>query len=174
MQNQLLLIEDVDNLGRSGDVVSARPGYARNFLIPQKKAVVADKFTLRMQARLKEERAKRAEVDRKDAEIIAQKINSMVLEIEVKVDPEGHMYGSVAALDIVTAFEKEGFQLERKNVVLPHPIKEVGVHTIQLKLKEGVPASFTLKINSDKPLPAHRREAVIEEPVQEQEPEENT
>ncbi len=61
MRNQLLLIEDVEDLGRSGDVVSVKPGYSRNYLLPQKKAVVADKFTLRLQAKLKEERSKRAE-----------------------------------------------------------------------------------------------------------------
>jgi large subunit ribosomal protein L9 len=71
----------------------------------------------------------------------------------------------------VKTLEKEGIQLERKNVVLPHPIKELGVHKIQLKLKEGVPASFTLKINSDKPLP---QRAVVEEKVEPVEPTEST
>jgi large subunit ribosomal protein L9 len=149
MGNQLLLIEDVDDLGRSGDLVSVKPGYARNFLLPQKKAVVADKFTLRMQARLKEERAKRALIDKKDAEILAERIGVMELEITVKVDPEGHMYGSVSAIDIVKLFENEGIELEKRNVVLPHPIKEIGDHKVQLKLKEGVPAAFSLKVKSD-------------------------
>jgi large subunit ribosomal protein L9 len=152
MQNQLLLIEDVDDLGRSGDVVSVKPGYSRNFLLPKKKAVVADKFTLRMQAKLKDERLKRAEIDRKDAEELASKLDGMVLSIEVKVDPDGHMYGSVAAVDIVRLFEKEGIVLERRNVVLLQPIKTLGEHVIQLKLKEGVPATITLKIESDVPL----------------------
>ena len=71
MQNQLLLIKDVDSVGRSGDIVTVRPGYARNFLLPQKLAVVADKYTLKLQAKLQEERAKQAEVDTKEAAIIA-------------------------------------------------------------------------------------------------------
>lgn len=153
MRNQLLLIEDVEDLGRSGDVVSVKPGYSRNYLLPQKKAVVADKFTLRMQAKLKEERSKRAETDRKDAEELAQKIEGMVLSIEVKVDPDGHMYGSVAALDIARLFEKEGIAIERRHVVLPHPIKTLGVHPINLKLKEGVPAHVTLKVHSGMEIP---------------------
>lgn len=148
MRNQLLLIEDVDDLGRSGDVVSVKPGYSRNFLLPQKKAVIADKYTLRLQAKLKEERAQRAEVDRKDAEEMAKKIEGMVLSIEVKVDPDGHMYGSVSSLDIVRLFESEGITIERRNVVLQHPIKTLGVHPINLKLKEGVPAQITLKVHS--------------------------
>lgn len=153
MGNQLLLIEDIEDLGRSGDIVSTKPGYARNFLLPQKKAVVANKNTLRMQARLKEERAKRAVVDKKEAEDAAARIGAMALTIVVKIDQEGHMYGSVTALDIVRLFENEGITLEKRNVILPHPIKQLGDHPVQLKLKEGVPAAFTLKVESDIPLP---------------------
>jgi large subunit ribosomal protein L9 len=166
MQNQLLLLDDVDNVGRSGDVVSVRPGFARNFLLPQKKAVVADKFTLRLQDRLKAERAMKAEVDKKEALSIAERIAPMELTMVVKVDPDGHMYGSVAAVDIVKLLDGEKIVIERKNVVLAQPIKELGAHTIQLKLKEGVPATFTLKLESDRPLP--KREVV---PVQSELPE---
>jgi large subunit ribosomal protein L9 len=148
MGNQLLLIEDVDDLGRSGDLVSVKPGYSRNFLLPKKKAVIADKYTLRLQAKLKEERAQLAEVDRKEAEEIASKIEGVVLSIEVKVDPDGHMYGSVSALDIARLLEQEGYKIERRNIVLVQPIKTLGVHPVTLKLKEGVPARVTLKVHS--------------------------
>lgn len=155
MKNQLLLIEDVDNLGRSGDVVSVKPGYARNFLVPQKKAVVADKYTMRLQIKLREERAKKAVVDKAEAEVQAEHINGMVLTIEVKVDPEGHMYGSVTALDIIRLFEEQHkIVLEKRNVVLLQPIKTLGSRELHLKLKEGVPAAFTLNVVSDVPLPA--------------------
>ncbi len=150
MQNQLLLLEDVEELGRSGDLVAVKPGYARNFLIPQKKAVVADKFTLRLRARLMEERAKQAVVDKKDAEELAARYATLELSIEVKVDAEGRMYGSVAAVDVVKICAKEGINIERKNVVLPHPIREIGIHNIQLKLKEGVLASFKLNVYGDR------------------------
>jgi large subunit ribosomal protein L9 len=153
MQYQLLLIDDVDDLGRSGEVVKVKPGFARNFLLPKRKAMIADKNTLRLQARLQEERAKRAQVDKKDAEGLSQRINGMQLALTVKVDPDGQMYGSVSAIDIVHAFENEGISLEKRNVVLPQPIKELGVFPITLKLKEGVPASFTLTVQSDRPLP---------------------
>ncbi len=146
MQNQLLLLADVDELGRSGDLVTVKPGYARNFLIPKKKAVVANKFTLRMQAKLKEERAKRAAVDLQEASAMAKRLDGFVCVHEVKVDPDGHMYGSVSALDIVHLLEKEGCVIERRNVVLPQPIKKIGVHVVHLKLKEGVPAQITLKV----------------------------
>lgn len=151
MQNQLLLLQDVDDLGRSGDVVSVKPGYARNFLLPQKKAVVVDKFALRMRARLVEERKKQAEVDFAEAEALVAQISSLSIGIEVKVDPEGKLYGSVAAADVVKILEKEGIQLEKKNILLTHPIKELGNHTIKLKLKEDVTASFVLAVRSDRP-----------------------
>ena len=153
MKNQLLLLQDVEDLGRSGDVVSVKPGYSRNFLLPQKLAVIADKFTLRLQSKLKEERSKKAEIDKQEAEALAKKIDGMVLEIEVKVDPDGHMYGSVSSLDIARLFEKEGVAVERRNVVLPHPIKTLGIHPIHLKLKEGVPAQVTLKVHSGGVIP---------------------
>jgi len=153
MQNQLLLLADVDNVGRSGDVVSVRPGFARNFLLPQKMAVVADKYTLKLQARLKEERARQAETDKKDALMIAERIATMQLSMVVKVDPDGHMYGSVGQVDIVKLLEGEKISIERRNVVLAQPIKDLGTHTIHLKLKEGIPASFVLTLESDRPLP---------------------
>lgn len=149
MKNQLLLIEDVDDVGRSGDVVSVKPGFARNFLIPKKKAVVANPHTLRMQQRLKEERAKQAVVDQKEGEELAARLEGKILIQMVKVDPEGHMYGSVTAMDIVHLLEQEGFKLEKRNVVLPQPIKALGEHTISLKLKEGVPAKVMLKVEAE-------------------------
>ena len=167
MANQLLLIEDVDDLGRSGDVVSVKPGFARNFLIPQKKAVVADTYTLRLQAKLKAERQERAKVDRSEAEAMAQKIEGLVLSVEVKVDPDGHMYGSVSALDIVRLLENEGHKIERKNVVLVHPIKTLGAHPIHLKLKEGIPALITLNIVCEGYVPP-----LHEEPQEEAAPQE--
>ncbi len=167
MQSQLLLLEDVEDLGRSGELVNVKPGFARNFLIPQKKAVVADKFTLRMQARLQEERSKRAEIDRSQAEELSQKIDGKVFTIEVKVDPDGHMYGSVAAADIVRLLETEEVTVERRNVVLAQPIKTLGPHSIQLKLKEGVPAHITLHVVCEGYVPPLMDEMAEEIPPQE-------
>lgn len=149
MNNQFLLIEDIDELGRSGDLVKVKPGYARNYLLPQKKAVVATAQTLRMQEQLKAERAKRAVQDKKEAETLAKSLEGKVLNFRVKVDQEGHMYGSVAVVDIVHLFEKEGIQLTRRNVLLAQPIKTLGVHEINLKLKEGVPAKVILEIEAE-------------------------
>ncbi len=149
MKQQLLLLEDVDGLGRSGDVVTAKPGFIRNFLLPQKKALVADKRTLKMQTRLKEEREKRALVDKGEAEKFAASIKDLVIATEVKVDPDGKMYGSVTTIDIARLLQSKGYGIERKNVLIQQPLKSLGVHTVNLRLKEGVLASFSLDIQPE-------------------------
>lgn len=147
MANKLLLMKDVDDLGRTGDIVSVKPGYARNFLLPQGLAVLADKRALKMQARLQEERRLKAVEDKKEAEELAAAIEGVVIETMVKVDQEGHMYGSVSAHDVAELLEKQiSRHVEKKSVGLKHPIKETGVFPITAKLKEGIIATFTLKV----------------------------
>lgn len=146
---QLLLLEDVHGLGRQGDLATAKPGYVRNFLLPQKKVVVADKHTLKMQDKLLEEREKRAAVDRKESEALAAKLVDLCIKTEVKVDPEGKMYGSVSTTDIVHMLKVEGHSISRHNVLLATAIKETGSHKVPLKLKEGVIAFFKLEITPE-------------------------
>lgn len=139
MANKLLLLGDVDSLGRSGEIVTVRPGYARNYLIPQGLAVVADARTLRMQTKLQDERQKKADHERSEAEAFAAKLEGISLETTVKVDHDGHMYGSVTTQDIQQLIEQaSGIHIEKKSIQLVHPIKKTGAHTITLKLKEGV------------------------------------
>lgn len=146
MATYLLLLEDVDSLGRVGDIVHVKPGFARNFLLPQKKALIADKNARRMQVRLQEERAKQALIDKQEAEVLAERIGDRIFQIEVKVDSEGNMYGSVSNLDVVRLFAGEGIELEKKSVHLPHPIKTVGLHNVPLRLKEGVTSACKVKV----------------------------
>ena len=147
MATKLLLIHDVEDLGRSGDIVNVRPGYARNFLLPRGTAVIADRNALRRQARLQEERLKKAAEDKKEAEKQAEAMAAVTIETVVKVDHDGHMYGSVTTADIVHLLQEQAsIGIDKRSVQLKHPIKEVGVHTISLKLKEGVVSSVTLKI----------------------------
>lgn len=146
MKQELLLLQDVDGLGQKGDIASARPGYVRNYLLPQGLAVIASANTLRKRERLRQERAQQAIVDKKEAEELARQVESLILETRVKVDPEGHMYGSVSALDVANLYQQNGLPVERRYVQLPRPIKATGAHKIPLKLKEGVAATCTLHI----------------------------
>lgn len=150
MKNQLLLLEDIANVGRKGDLVRVKPGFARNFLIPQQKALVADRSVVKIQARLKEERAKQAIEDKKQSEELKVHLEHLVISHDVKVDPEGHMYGSVSAKHIVELLADKGYTIERRMVSIDQSIKRLGTYTISLKLKEGVEAQFTLKIVPDK------------------------
>lgn len=147
---KLLLIEDVESLGRSGDIVDVKPGYGRNFLLPQGLAIIADKKALRQQERLIEARKLKAVEDKKESDAIAARIEGINLTIVVKVDHDGHMYGSVTAHDIIELLkEQQNVELEKKNLHLKHAIKETGVHAIPVKLKEGVAATFNLKVMSE-------------------------
>jgi large subunit ribosomal protein L9 len=150
MATKLLLIKDIEELGRSGEVVNVKPGYARNFLLPQGLAVVANARALRMQTRLQEERKQRAILDRQEAESTAGSLVEATVTTIVKVDHEGHMYGSVSAHDIVNLLQEQaGVHLEKRMIVLKNPIKKTGEHKIEIRLKEGVESSINLKIISE-------------------------
>jgi large subunit ribosomal protein L9 len=146
---QLLLLEDVKNLGRKGELVTAKRGFVRNFLIPKKHAVIADKRTIRWQERLQQERAEQAAKDKEASLELSSKLEKERFCMEVKIDAGGHLFGSVAAQDIVTLLkDKDLVELERKHVLLAKPIKKVGVYTIGLTLKENVSASITVQVGT--------------------------
>lgn len=146
MRQNLLLLQDVIDLGKSGEVVSVKSGFARNFLVPNKKAVIAGEHTLRMQKKLKEERAKQAATDKSESDALSKALELISLEMHVKVDPEGKMYGSVSQQDIVTLIEEHDIKLDKKDVLLKHPIKDTGDYTISFKLKEGIVGTCKLDI----------------------------
>ncbi len=146
----ILLLEDVVNYGRKGDLVHVAPGFARNFLLPKQKALLATRVTIKMRAKLQEERNKQAEIDRKESEKLAQKLEGKSFETTVKVDPEGHLYGSVAPADVVELMAREGFEINKKHVALPHAIKQIGTYQVTLKLPEGVEAIVGLVVKPDR------------------------
>ena len=147
MHSKLLLLEDVDNLGRKGEVVTARRGYAYNFLIPQRHALFATKDALRRQKKLQDERELIASQDRKIAQEIAQRLEGETVAFQVKVDHDGHMYGSVSVLDIIDAVKLQtGIELEKKAIQLKHPIKATGVYDMVLRLKENTSCTIHVKV----------------------------
>jgi large subunit ribosomal protein L9 len=150
MATKLLLVEDVDDLGRSGDIVSVRPGFARNFLLPRKLALAATPRALAMQAKLQEERKKLAMQEKAEAEAFASALEGVTITTIVKVDHDGNMYGSVSAHDIANLLQEQAnVAIEKRAIALKHAIKEVGVHDVVIKLKEGVVSKITLKIVSE-------------------------
>ena len=147
MAQKILLLEDVENVGRKGEVATVKPGYAFNYLIPQGVALVANRTALRRQAKLLEERRIRGEEERKESLELASRLEGETVEIEVKVDHEGHMYGSVTVLDIIKHVKlKTGIDLEKKMIPLKQPLKEVGILDMTVRFKEGVTAQIHVKI----------------------------
>lgn len=148
--SKLLLIQDVEDLGRSGDIVTVKPGYSRNFLVPNKLAVIASPHALKMQARLQEERLKRAAHDKQEAEQIAASVENLTVTTTAKVDHDGHMYGSVSASDIAALIQAQaGLHIEKRSIQLKHALKSIGVFEVPLKLKEGVLAKVTVQIDAE-------------------------
>ncbi|NGX30941.1 MAG: 50S ribosomal protein L9 [Chlamydiae bacterium] len=156
MENQYLLTQDVDGLGRSGDLVpfaKIKPGFLRNFLLPKKKAVRASKHTIRLQEKLKQERKKQTLLDVEEAKKIIESLKGKTFETKTKVDAEGHMYGSVSQTDIVKLLKENGIEIDKKMVRIPGAIKSLGDHTISLHLKEGVLTDFVLKVLPEEETP---------------------
>ena len=146
MKQQLLLLEDIEHLGCKGEVVQAKRGYARNYLIPQKRAVVADSYTLRLQSKLQAERKIQAEQDKVAALALAQQLEQVSITIETHIDREGRLYGSVTSTDIVKHLQAQGYDFPRKAIQLPKPIKRLGMTEIVILLKEGVTAKIKVDI----------------------------
>jgi large subunit ribosomal protein L9 len=139
---QIILKEDVEHLGRSGELVSVKPGYGRNYLIPQGLGMLA---TAKNVAHVEHER-KRIEARtaklRKDAESVAQRLGSVTLQIERQVGEGDKMFGSVSSRDLEEALAAQGVTVDRKKIALVEPIKTLGQHTVEIKLGREVTAQI--------------------------------
>jgi len=147
----VILLEKVQNLGNLGDVVSVKPGYARNFLIPQGKAKPATPENLA------EFEARRAELERQAAEQLAQaqatyeQLNGQVITITAVAGDEGKLFGSVGTHDIAEKLGEAGFQVERKQVRMPEgAIRQVGTYEIDIQLHPDVVATINVDVQAEK------------------------
>lgn len=138
---QAILLQDVENLGEKGDVVEVAPGYLRNFLAPRQLAATANQKTVEQAKRLMEE-AEAAAIDRAErASDIAALLGKTVLTIEEEAGPEGRLFGSVTPKEIVEAIkDARGIRLDRKDVHISEPIREVGTYTITVDVHDDVTA----------------------------------
>ena len=143
---RLILKEDVDNLGSSGDVVRVRPGYARNFLSPRGLALPATDSNMAQLDELKRLAAARAQKDLEAAEQEKQKIEAISIKLERAVGEENRMYGSVTSKDIAEAYAAQGVELDRKKIELDDPIKDLGPHDVKLRLHAKVSATLRVEV----------------------------
>ena len=141
---EVLLKEAIPNLGERGDVVKVASGYARNYLIPQKKAVHVSKAT--MQLVEEEQRAIEKENRKKldNLRTLADSLTKKSYTIETRVTEEGHLFGSVGPRQVLDVLAEDGFELKEESVVLEEHIKEVGVYSIPIKLSPEVGCEIKL------------------------------
>jgi large subunit ribosomal protein L9 len=130
---KVILREDVEKLGKAGEVVKVADGFGRNYLIPRQLAVPANVRNLKAlehDRRVIEARAKKT---RKGAESLAEKLGSVSLTISAKAGDEGKLFGAITSRDIAEALEKAGVAVDRKTVLLPDPIKQLGDYKVKVK-----------------------------------------
>jgi large subunit ribosomal protein L9 len=142
MPMQIILTQDVDNLGKAGELVSVRPGYGRNYLVPRGLAVSA---TIKNKNRLDHEKAlieKRVAKERATATEIATRINIMTLQFERMVGEDEKLFGSVTNRDIADQLKRAGVEIDHRTIVLDQPIKALGKYDVPVKLAAGVNATL--------------------------------
>jgi large subunit ribosomal protein L9 len=143
---QVILREDIDKLGKIGDLVKVADGYARNFLVPGKKAIEATPKNLNAMNHAKKMVSDRLRKLKKEATADADRIKSLSVTIKAKVGEEGKLFGSVTSMDIVEAMKAQGVVIDKRKLVLDEPIKRLGDFTITVKLHSDVTADFKVSV----------------------------
>ena len=143
---KVILREEIPALGKLGDIVEVRKGYARNFLIPKKKALEATERNIK--ALEMEKSLARLKLERKKAKAqkVAEQLRDMTCIIEQKVGEDDKLYGSVTSMDVVEKLESQGITVDRRKIHLPEPIKQLGDFTVTIKLHPEVTADVTVKV----------------------------
>ncbi len=143
---EIILRKDVRNLGKAGQIVKVRDGYARNYLIPKGYAYLATKQNLRLWEEEKRRLQKELEKEKKRAQELAQKIESLSINIVAEANEEDTLYGSITEVHIVQALAEEGVKIDKHAVILPSPIKKLGIYHIDIRLHPDVVAKLKVWI----------------------------
>ncbi|WP_367605707.1 50S ribosomal protein L9 [Legionella sp. W05-934-2] len=146
---EVILLEKIRNLGDLGDTVNVKPGYGRNFLVPQGKAVFATPDNIKVFEQRRSELEKKAKQLLSQAEQRAAKINDTKLEMSVQASDEGKLYGSIGPIEIVHALTEKGIDVEKREVVLPEgPIHYVGDYQVEIHVHTDVVAQLEITVLS--------------------------
>ncbi len=143
---KVILLEDVSSLGKMGDSVEVRQGYARNYLIPRKLAVQATSRNIKSQEHQLQALQKKVEKTRTDAQSIAEKLLGVSLTLTRKAGEAGRLFGSVTNMDIGEALAAEGIDIDRRNILLEDNIKELGEFEVSIKLHQNVSATVKITV----------------------------
>ncbi len=137
---KIILRQDVETVGKAGDIVEVKNGYARNYLIPQGLALEATKGNLKRFEQEKKSLELQKNREKKAAEKEAEKLNDTSITISVSVGEEDKLFGSVTSQDIANALEEKGFKLDKRKIHLDEPIKALGIYSVPIKLHPEVEA----------------------------------
>ena len=143
---EVILREHVDNLGRRGEVVNVADGYARNYLLPRKLALLVNEGSKRQVERERKLAEAREAEEKGQAEAFAARLAALDIEIARRVGENDVMYGSVTSADVAHALHAKGFDIDKKKVVLAEPLKALGEFAVPVKIHRDVPASVKVRI----------------------------
>ena len=149
MNTNVILRENVDGLGTIGDVVSVKAGYARNYLLPQGLASVADSRNVKELEHQKRQLARKLEKVTKDAEGVKARIEKVTCEFTQRAGEEGKLFGSVTSMDLEAKLQEAGIEIPRKKIQLGEPIKTLGEHIVPVKLDAGVVADLKVVVSGE-------------------------
>ena len=146
---EVILKEDVNNLGHRGDVVKVAEGYGRNFLLPKKLAIEATPANRAVVKQMKESAVRRSAKEKSEAESLVGLLDQVSLSFERKVGDHDHLFGSVTSSDIAQQLESKGFNIDRRKVQLEEPLKSLGEFLIPVKLHRDVTAHLKVVVKAE-------------------------
>ncbi|MBO4614736.1 MAG: 50S ribosomal protein L9 [Bacteroidales bacterium] len=144
---EIILKQDVENLGHRDDIVNVKPGYGRNYLIPQGYAILATETAKKIHAENMKQRAHKEAKLREEAEALATKMEGLELTIATKTSSTGKIFGSINTIMLAEALAAKGFEIDRKNILMKDKsIKEVGKYNAAVRLYKNIKANFTFNV----------------------------
>lgn len=146
---EVILREDVEKLGSRGQVVKVADGFARNFLLPRRLAVPATEANRKIVEQERQAALRREAKEKSAAEDLAKMLSSVTLTTTQKAGEADQLFGSVTAKDIAEMLEKQGYSIDRKKIILEHPIKTLGEHKVTLKLHREVSIEIPVIVNKE-------------------------
>jgi len=146
---QVILKEDIPSLGYKDDIITVKDGYGRNFLIPQRKAVIASESAKKILAENLKQRAHKIAKVKEDAQAQAEKLKDVTLTIGAKTSSTGTIFGSVTNIQIADALEKLGYSIDRKIILIKEAVKEVGSYKAIVKLHKEVSVEIPFEVVSE-------------------------
>lgn len=143
---KVILQETMDGVGHLGDIINVANGFARNFLLPRRKAVEADSRSIKAFEHAKRAAAEKAKKEKLEIETHAKKVSAVTLTIEAQVGKDDKMFGSVTVKDIAEGLAAQGFTVDRRKIQLGQPIKELGDVAVSIKMPRDVTATVTVRV----------------------------